>query len=261
MSELEASLTQKTNESYSVRAEISKYMRMLDEKDGEIARLQRELAAAAGGPALQAEVESLRKQLAEKDLELARARDETTQSRTQIDAVRSQSQRHIELAQQDAQQLRANAEANHKLAVDTGEELAKTRGQVADLQAAARLHAGELEQAQQSTAALRLQLQHQGTSEEAYQRMWHDLHELRQLLAKKDAEISALKACQALPPPAQLVTPAAVPPPQNQTGYYIAVGHTNSPEQPTHAAHIPEQPASNPYVPPPAQPTPAPSYQ
>jgi len=243
MSELEVNLTQKTNECHSVRTEISKFMRTIDEKDAEVARLNRELAAASTNPALQDEVDNLRKQMVEKDQELARARDETAQLRGQIDAIQKQSQQQIQLAQQDAQQLRANAELNHKLAVETGEELAKVRREQADLQAAARLQTEEIEQARQSAGALRQQLQQQGTSEESYQKMWQELHDLKQTLANKDVEIAGLRAKQ----PTQPMTPVQTPPVWNQTtgvpsqNDYYNSGQTKTPEQPLYTPYVPPQ--------------------
>ncbi|KAF8249012.1 P-loop containing nucleoside triphosphate hydrolase protein [Wilcoxina mikolae CBS 423.85] len=173
-------------------------------------------------------------------------------------------------AQQEAQQLRANAEINHKLAVDKDQELNKARKEMFDLQAT---HGQDLERAKQEALALhqqlaqlaaakqealelRQQVEQNTTFQEAYAKMYEELHELKATLAMKDAEIAILNlqiTTQSTLPISPVTTPPVWPP--NAEVPHSGLTGTNTSPPP---APPPTQPFWQPVQPAPYQP-PAPS--
>ncbi|KAF8543307.1 P-loop containing nucleoside triphosphate hydrolase protein [Trichophaea hybrida] len=194
--------------------------------------------------------------------ELERAKQEAFALRQQLGQLTA--------AQQEAQQLRANAEINHKLAVDKDQELNKVRKEMFDLQAthgreldhvkqeafALRQQLGQLAVAKQEALALRQQVEQNTTFQEAYAKMYEEMHELKATLAMKDAEIAILNM-QITTQSTLSISPVTTPPvwPPNEEIPHSGLTGTNASLS---AAPPPAQPFWQPAQPAPYQP-PAPS--
>jgi len=135
---------------------------------------------------LQTELDDTRKRLAEKEEELLRARHDATQLQTQVDGI----QRQIALAQQEAQQLRANAETNHKIAVEKDQELGKIRKETLDLQTA---QGQELERTKQEALALRQQLGQLTVTQQEAQQLRVNAETNHKLAVDKDQELGKIR--------------------------------------------------------------------